>query len=159
MLQAQSQCAAEWKNPVVHETVRSVRRVKRTTRKENQIRKSIVKAGLILFAYSLLLVYLCIKGASLGYQINSLEKQVKQLEDSNRSIEYQIAKKSSLEAVEQVAVNNLGMYKPDINTAMAVVIDEKPLRVASQPVNTSSKEKQSALSIIYENLQRLARNN
>lgn len=160
MLQAQSKYAPQWSTPYTPERVYSVRKVKKTTRKVNQKRKTLVKGGIILFSYSLLLVFLCIKSATLGYQINNLENDIKQLETSNKSIEFQIAQKCSLDKIETVAVNDLGMYKPDIDKAINVEVQKEPVKVASISSNSNTKKVgQNVLHSIYTNLSRLAQNN
>ena len=161
MQQAQRKCLQELSNNPYLESAPTVKRIKRTTtRKVNTFRKTIITAGVVLFAYSFLLVFLCIKSASLGYQINSLENDIKKLENANRAIEYQIARKTSLENVEKVAVNDLGMIKPDMNTAVIVATPSKPVEVAVQDSRGAAQSTaHSPLRHLYQNIYKLARSN
>ena len=76
--------------------------------------------SIIAFAYALLLVYLCIKSATLGYEIVSLENEIQRMETSNKRMEYAIAQKTSLDVIEKRASEELGMLSPGSEMSYAV---------------------------------------
>lgn len=160
MLQAESSCAREWRVPELPAAVTSSRIVKKTVHKVNHKRKFLVKTALLIFGFSLLLVFLCIKSATLGYQIEKLEKDIQGLETANHRLEFQIAEKSSLERVAKAASADLGMYKPDTKTAIAMEVKSEPIQVASVAVNTTDDNNisQRLLNKMYSSLSRLAQN-
>lgn len=148
--------AAGYTVPAQGETVK-IRKIRK--RKVNHGRKFLVKAGIVVFAYALLLVFLCCQSAVLSYQIEGLEKEVGKLEANYQRTEYQISQQSSLARVEQVATNKLGMYKPDAKVFVPVEYQPsaKDIQLASSDVQASSKAKQdNALYKIYRNLVQLA---
>ncbi|HHW62070.1 MAG TPA: cell division protein FtsL [Syntrophomonadaceae bacterium] len=148
--------AADYSAPVQGETI-VIRKIRK--RKVNYGRKILVKAGMLVFVYALLLVFLCCQSAVLSYQIEDLEKEVKKLEASYQRTEYQISQQSSLARVEQVAVNELGMYKPDAGVFVSVEYQPsaKDIQLASGDVQASSKvNRENALYKIYRNLVQLA---
>ena len=161
MLQAQSSAARDWNyNQIPAESPRTVK-ARRTVRKVNHKRKFYLKVALAAFAYALLLVALCMKSATLGYEIGQLEQEIQGMTTANQRLEYQIAEKSSLAYVEQAAVNQLGMYKPNAKTSIAMAAQTQPVSVAANTYanvdNTSLS--QQLLNNLYASLSRLAANN
>lgn len=139
--------------PVVEPRVRTVAK----TRNKNQYRKFIVKGGFVLFAYAVILVFLCAKSASLGYEIERLNKDISKLATANHRLEYEIARYSSLSRIEKIAVAELGMQKAELQNTIAVKVDPQPIQVASnQPEVTNLSEK--PLYKIYTSLSQLAQN-
>lgn len=123
----------------------------------NQHRKILVKGGLLLFAYAVLLVFLCAKSASLGYDIDRLNKDIDKLNTANHRMEYQIAQLSSLSRIEKIATTQLGMQIPDLKKSIAVKVEPQPIQVASsQKEKTNLSEK--PLYKIYTSLSHLAQN-
>ncbi len=138
--------------PVIEPRVRTVVKIK-----TNQHRKLLVKAGLFLFAYAVMLVFLCAKSASLGYEIENMNKEISKLTTANHRLEYQIASYSSLSRIEKIAVTELGMQRADLSHSIAVKVEPKPVQVASrQPENANLSEK--PLYKIYTSLSHLAQN-
>src|ERR1035437_3966504 len=139
MLQAESSCARDWNVydlPPTGTTGRTVqgavtRTASRTVYKVNYNRKLYIKSACIVFGYALLLVFLCMKSATLGYQIEKLDLDVQNIETANQRLDYQIAEKSSLASVEQVATVQLGMYKPDSKSTLAMEVKTEPVKVAA----------------------------
>jgi cell division protein FtsL len=159
MLQAESSCARDWRAYDLPDPTPQGRIVKKTVLKVNQKRKLLIKTAILVFSYALLLVFLCIKSATLGYQVEQLKLDVQNIETANNRLDYQIAEKSSLARVERVAVTNLGMYKPDSKTSIAMDVKVQPVQVASTataPDNTSISQK--ILDKMYSSLSRLAQN-
>lgn len=99
--------------------------LKSTTSKANILRvrrkKMVFKGIAAFFIYSVILVYLCVKSATLGYQIVSLEKDIHAVETENLRIRYLTENSCSLETVEKIAVTELKMIKPHdkINVALS----------------------------------------
>ncbi len=166
MVQAGYNYAPLWEDEPVAELPRSSRMVKKVSkRKVNGNKKLLGKIGIILFLYGLFLVFLCLKSAILGYQIVQLEKDISYIQTANNRMEYQMAQMTSLDKIEEVAVNELNMYKPENNINVAVSnihnsssqdnfnTSSKSEEIASADVNGSSLEK------IYASLMQLADNN
>ena len=97
----------------------------------------------------------------MGYQIDILQQDVQNIETSNQRIEYQIAERSSLARVEQVASAQLGMYKPDVTTSIAMDVQPEPVQVvaASTDATDDMSLSQVILNKMYNSLSRLALNN
>ncbi|MGI6452920.1 MAG: hypothetical protein ACOX0E_05555 [Syntrophomonadaceae bacterium] len=98
-------------NQSVPKTQTSQRIIKRTIRKKQYGKAILFKAAVFLFIYAVLLVTLCVKGATLGYQIVALQQDVNNLQSVNLRLQYQIGASSSLERIEQIATAELGMVK------------------------------------------------
>ena len=111
-----------------------------------------------MFAYALVLVYLCIKGSTLGYQIVELEKDIQQLETANHRLEYSIAEKCSLGYVE-IAAQELGMEKAEQGITVAVLPEIEPVIIDENNSGSSSQVGQNPLNKLYNNLLMLAQNN
>lgn len=160
MLQAQSSCAREWYISPEPEKPRTRIRVKRTVYKVNHRRKLIIKGAALVISYAFLLVFLCIKSATLGYQIGNLEQQVKDLETANNRLDYQISEKTSLGRVEWVAVTQLGMSKADQKTSLALEVKAEPLQVAAASASNSqgSTVSQKLWDMMYSSFAHLAQN-
>ena len=126
---------------------------------EHQIRRKVfVKTAVALFVYALVLVYLCIKGALLGYQIVELENEIKDLETANNRIEYSIAEKCSLSYIE-IAAHELGMTKAEQGITVAVVPEFEPIIINENDTPTTNQIGQNPLNKLYNNLLLLAHNN
>lgn len=160
MLQAESSCVRDWNASNLPEAVNSVRRIKKTTKKVNYKRKIYIKSGIVVFGYALILVFLCMSSSTLGYQIGKLEKDIQNLETANNRMDYQIAQKTSLDRVAQVAVADLGMYKPDSTKSIAMEFKAEPVKVASTGTTTTDDKSlsQKLLLKVYSSLSRLAQN-
>jgi len=160
MLQAESSCARDWRAYDIPNKNTSGRVVRKTVYKVNQKRKMFIKTAFTLFGFALLLVLLSIKSATLGYQIEKLDVDIQNLETANHRLEFQIAEKSSLERVERVAVANLGMYKPDTKTSIAMDVQAEPVQVANATATTTDNKNisQKLLNKMYSSLSRLAQN-
>lgn len=158
MLQAESSLARDWKAFDLPDTNTST--VRKKVYKVNNQRKFFIKAIFLMFSMSLLLVFMCIKGATLGYQIEQLQSDIQNLETSNNRLDYQIAEKSSLARIEQIATTQLGMYKPDSSTAIALAAKAEPVQVASAPAAPADDKNisQKLLNKMYSSLSRLAQN-
>jgi len=119
-------------------------------------RSLVVKTSVFLFAYALLLVYLCIKSSTLGYQIVNLENKIVSLETANHSLECSIARQTSLRRIELIATKDLGMHRSV--AAVAVCMDvPNPVNVAdNHTVSQTGQAENGTLQNLYKNLRRLA---
>jgi len=114
----------------------------------------------LFFSFALLLVFLCNMSSTLGYQIEQLNLDIQSLQTANNRLDFQIAERSSLDRVERVAVTDLGMYKPDTKTSIALEVKAEPVQVASLAVTTPDDKNisQRILNKMYSSLSRLAQN-
>lgn len=159
MIQAGLDYSRNWDADALYRPVPQVRKVRRTYRRSNPQGKSMIKIGLGLFVYALVLVYLCINGSTLGYQIVELERDIHQLETNNQRIEFSIAEKCSLDQIE-TAAHQLGMEKPAQGIAVAVIPEIKPIVLAdSAETSEVNRLGQGPLNKLYNNLVMLAQNN
>lgn len=138
----------------------TTRRVKRTTHRKVKTGKLwLFKGGLCLFVYGLILVFLCLKSSTLGYDIVQLQSEVNSLETGNKRIEYELARMRNLENVERTAMQELGMYKPEQHLAVAAVQAAPEAAAVSGPVAIQSQGGQEPLEKIYAGLVQLAEHN
>ena len=158
MIQAGLDYSNNWDAESFYRPVPQVKKVRRTYRKSNPQGKVFVKAAVALFAYALVLVYLCIKGSTLGYQIVELEKDIQQLETANHRLEYSIAEKCSLGYVE-IAAQELGMEKAEQGITVAVLPEIEPVIIDENNSGSSSQVGQNPLNKRCNNLLMLAQNN
>lgn len=154
MVQAEAKSYPNLEMPDFHE-VQQTRRVKRTTKKVNQGRKILLIGGWLLLAYAFLLVFLCIQSDTLSYQIDSLQKDVAQLETTQGRIEYQISEAKSLDRVQKIAEQQLGMTKPAINSSVAIKADNQPVVVANKAAKNTTVS-QNLLKKVVANMSSLA---
>lgn len=168
MPQTASSCARDWDlysmPEFIPEMPHRTHTVKKTVYKVNHKRKLYIKSACMVFGYALILVFLCMKSATLGYQIEKLEVDVQNLETANHRLDYQIAEKSSLNRVEWVAVSQLGMYKPnsrDSKASVAMAVKTEPIKVASTSAISREPESisQRLFNRMFSSLSRLAQNN
>ena len=165
MIQAGYNYVPTWDNEDVMEprTERIVKKV--VTKKPNKRRKLLGRLGMGMFLYGLLLVFLCIKSASLGYQIVQLEKDISGLQTANDRIEYRIAQMTALPQIEAVAQNELNMYKPDKSIKIVVSNSAYSSSQGSSHVATVDESltpqdnEGSSLEKLYLSLMQLADNN
>lgn len=155
MVQAGYQYANNWEAPAPEQELPRVKRVKKTYRKVSK-GKVLAKLGLAAFVYGLVLVFLCLKASTLGYQIVQLETDIRHLESSNQRLQYEIEKQVSLDYVEKYAITNLGMYRPEqnIKVASAATGASDAARVSTPATVSDNQDK--TLHKIYASLVQLA---
>lgn len=158
MIQAGLDYSRDWQTPVYNESVPNIKRIRRTYKRTNIRSKLLVKVGLFAFVYAVVLVFLCIKGASLGYQIVSLEKEIGDMETANKRMEYKIAQVNSLDRIEALATTQLGMIKPQQAIAIAAIKTVPEVEEGNQTIPTLQAE-HKPLDKIYSNLVKLAQKN
>lgn len=142
------------------ETRAERRVVKRIYQKTDNRKKVLVKGVVMLFVYALVLVYLCIKSSTLGYQIVQLENDIHNLETANLRLQYEIQETCSLQHIEQVAINDLGMHKANKQISIAAI--EKEITVdetdkAEENVD-NPQVGEKVLKKLYSSLKVLAEN-
>lgn len=165
MVQAGYNYAPQWEEEAAGVSPRPGRMLKKVTkRKINTRKKFLGKIGLALFLYGLFLVFLCIKSATLGYQIVQLEQDISKLQTSNQRIEYQMAQMTSLQRIEEVAHSELNMYEPDSNINRAFLKTDNlssrnnPNTVSKSEEMASADANRSSLEKLYASLMQLADN-
>lgn len=127
-------------------------------------KKMLFKGIVVFFAYALVLVYLCVKSATLGYQIVNLEKDIHAVETENLRIKYLTENSCSLETVEKIAINELKMTKPDGRIDVALLSPEiksvTPEKVESNRVEARENQpREKPLHKLYANMAFLATKN
>lgn len=114
---------SNWENQYIPEATRQVKRIQKKQSINRNAKKNVmIRISVIIFAYALLLVYLCIKSATLGYEIVSLEKEIGRMETDNYRMEFVIAQKNSLDIIEKRAIEELGMFSPGSEMSYAVAV-------------------------------------
>ncbi|MGE5390590.1 MAG: hypothetical protein ACM3PE_05940 [Deltaproteobacteria bacterium] len=159
MVQAGHSYARKWEEEAYIPVTPGVNyqpQVRGAYRKPNIGRSLVIKTILFLFAYALLLVYLCIKSSTLGYQIVSLENGIASLETANHSLECSIAQQTSLKRIEMIATRDLGMHRSDTTATVCMNVPNL-VKVADNNTATQAAQAQNGtLQNIYKNLRRLA---
>ena len=96
----------------------------------------LVLTGLILacFMVGVLITYYCSQVFALGYQISRLQGELEVLRVENHNLDEEVHRLTSLERVEYLATNKLGMVKPDSNNVLVVTVaGETPPTSAAGP--------------------------
>lgn len=157
---------SNWDYQYIPEPTRNEKRIQKKRKVSKNTRKNVIfKISIIAFAYALLLVYLCIKSATLGYEIVSLENEIQRMETSNKRMEYAIAQKTSLDIIEKRAIEELGMLSPgsEMSYAVAVVIPmEKEDMSDTTPPNAAASDNindEKPLEKLYASLMLLTEKN
>ncbi len=156
MVQASHARKVEFQYSYTQVEEQPVRKIKRVYKKINS-RTILVKTGLAVFIYALLVVYLCIKVSTMGYEIVRLEKDVDKLQASNHMLEFKIAEQISLDKVEMFASEQLGMCKSDISRSIAVASYKPETTNLASSTNAGDSDK-SKINIGEKNLRKLYSN-
>jgi len=77
------------------------------------------------FALGLLITYFHARVFTLGYQISNLQQELALLRVENHDLDEQVQQFASLDRVETVAVNKLGMVKPDSSNVLLLAVANK----------------------------------
>ena len=162
MLQASHARQVEFQYSYVQNHKQPVRRIKRVYKKTNYYKPKLLKIGLTLFIYALLVVYLCIKISTMGYEIVRLEKDIDKLQTANHMLEFKIAEQISLDRVEMLATKQLGMCKADVSRSIAVVaqkqesVDSTSQTTVANISHNNPRIGEKTLQKLYSNLMLLA---
>ncbi len=90
-----------------------VQKVKKTKVKSRPALTQHISTVFIVFLLGLALVGQYTIVQSLGYQVSQSKTELKTVQDQNEKIKKQIAAMGELQNVEAVAINNMGMHKPN----------------------------------------------
>lgn len=103
------------------EVNRPVKSIKLHAPKRTRKQRVLFIAGVTAF-FALGLYYTSLSAAiaSKGYELERIRGEVQHLETATERLEYKVAAMSSLEKVEKVAVEQLGMSKPDYSQVVYV---------------------------------------
>lgn len=113
------------------------------------------------FLVGIAITVYCSQTIALGYQIASLEKELAVLRIENHNLDEEIGRMTSLERVEDLAVNKLGMVRPDDNNVLVVTAagkdqsSETPDPAADEGQvtgNTPAEEEKSRLIRAFDEL-------
>jgi cell division protein FtsL len=94
---------------------------------ERSRRGSLQRALVILLVITALILYVGgkVKIVRLGYQLEALEREKKDLERANASLRIEASSLSSAARIEEIAVKKLGMIRPSKDNV--VVVKRKPV--------------------------------
>lgn len=88
------------------------------------------------FALGILITYFHAKMFTIGYQISSLQQELAVLRVENHDLDERVQQLASLDRVEKLAVNKLGMVKPDNSNILLLALDTR----TQQPTGTGEKD-------------------
>ncbi len=129
---------------------------KRTIRLKDLTRgRRIALTGMVLagFLLGVLVIYCHSRVSTLGYQISHLEKELALLRVENHDLEGEVQRLASLDRVERIAIERLGMVKPESDNVLIVELAGKnvqePADVPEQGnavgLSSTGEEKQNRL--------------
>lgn len=121
--------------------------------KKNRRRKATFKAEklallgfiLLIFSVGVFITYYCAQMFTISYRINSLDKELALLRVENHGLESQIQQLINLEQIEYVAINELGMVKPDISNFLVVAVGDEELNVLVNQPEAQPDEDETAV--------------
>lgn len=119
-------------------------------RDSDRVGKVITKSILLIFAFCITLVLLQNQQALLGYKKVELQKQINQLEAKNKRLQYNVENLSSLDRVQKVAENDLGMYQPQSSNMVAVLSEPKSIPVVKTTGQPVAQKQASSLQRVYQ---------
>lgn len=88
-----------------------LKRVRLVYRRSSSLTKTVVLSAIVLSMAALLTLHLTVRAAR--QEAEDLGRQAAQLEQENQELEENIAGLGSVEGVEQIARDELGLVKPD----------------------------------------------
>lgn len=92
-------------------------------KKRSRAKRKLCILGVIAVTFSFGVYYTSLSAiiASKGYELEQLKGEISRLQTSNERLELTLASMSSLDKVEEIAVSELGMHRPDDTTSPALV--------------------------------------
>ncbi len=101
----------------------------------------LIVTGLICAAFLVagLIIYYCSQMLVLSYQISCLEKELAVLRVVNQGLEEEVCRLTTLDRLEYLAINKLGMIKPDGDNVLVVAVANEVL----YPSATGEQEEQA----------------
>lgn len=103
----------------------------------------------VLFIGIILVLYIgqIVKITHLNYQIESLQTNLQNIEDSNHHLKLKLAKKSSLSQIEEMARNRLNMVDPK-ETQIVVLKNKSKIQKSDNQVKEGTSIMQAFNSIL-----------
>lgn len=116
--------------------------------------RRIALTGMVLvgFLLGVLIIYCHSQISTLGYQISCLDKELAILRVENHNLEGEVRRLASLDRVERIAIERLGMVKPDSDNVLVV---EVAVNDVQEPSGVSEQRQAVALSSTGEEKQNL----
>ena len=115
---------------VIHQPIDKAKGIKRETKKRSRHvvykRLSLFVAVIMCFVAGIMLEFYYAQAVYLGHKINLLQEEVTNLKLESFYLEEQIAQVTTLDRIESVAVNKLGMVKPDDKNVVALPVTSFP---------------------------------
>lgn len=85
---------------------------KKNTKTNQRVLAQHISTLLVVFLLSIALVVQYTYIQNLGYEINQTKTELKKVQDQNEKMKQQIASLGTLQNVEAIAINQMGMHKP-----------------------------------------------
>lgn len=132
------------------------RRSKRASGTKNRL--YVLGAIVVLFGFALYYTSLSAAIASKGYQLEQVKGEISRLKTSSERLELTLATMSSLDKVEKIAVEKLGMQKlGDDGTALVILDPLTPVKTVDKEETETVDNKQSeggalAFSNLYKTI-------
>lgn len=117
------------------EAQKAVPKTQKTTVKKRATLAQYIPTLLIVFLLGFVLVAQYAYIQNLGYQVSQSKDELKVVQDQNEKLKKQIAALGELQTVENVAINNMGMRKPNSNE---IIYLSAPSATAEQQETTDA---------------------
>ncbi|HBC93416.1 MAG TPA: hypothetical protein DCZ10_11125 [Pelotomaculum sp.] len=98
------------------------RRLKRSSRGPRFLLIGMILLG---FTLGIMITYFQARVFKLGYQISSLQQELAVLRVENHDLDERVQQLASLDRVETLAVNKLGMVKPDSSNVLMLAVADR----------------------------------
>jgi cell division protein FtsL len=102
-----------------------------------------LKCGILIFGGILAYLAYQVHVVNMGYEISQMEKEKKELERLHTELQIEISSLSSLDRIEHIAVNQLGMV-PGSSTGKIMVTELNP---ASKTLSVEVAERETTRNI------------
>ncbi|MCF8010638.1 MAG: cell division protein FtsL [Clostridiales bacterium] len=142
MIVAREQLPDNYETYTNEEEIRRVtkRRKKAVTRRHRAVMTGMV---LLTFIIGTIISFYYAQVFVINYRIHSLQNQLETLQKEADSMQGEIVKLSSLERIERVASNQLGMIKPESKDTIMVSVNMDNENEKSSKTNAPALEKKS----------------
>ncbi len=89
------------------------RKVIRRVSQEHKARKALIRLILIFALLAGLMTYYTVQVITIGYQITQMENDLDNMQQSLKEMQEEVANLNSLENIEYIAMEKLGMFYPE----------------------------------------------
>ena len=142
---------------VYNEPTLEAKPTRRASKKAKSAKSKLCVLGAIItfFVFGVYYTSLSAVIASKGYELEQLKSDVSRLETSNARMELTLASMSSLDKVEEIAVQKLNMTKPDAEaTALVASVEPENLNQEAKGAegSTADSQKKDASTVTAGNL-------